>query len=106
MLSYPDRFPAIHNANDCRWCWEDPHASNSFQLAKGLESAAGSIQHEVGHCHQSYSCLEAAHRLKETVRILSSDAPAYEQLNAIQRLHEGISSQNAESIHGGKEPEL
>jgi len=66
---------------------------NSWDLAKHADSAAETIISEGGHCHQSYSCLEAAHRLRETVRILKTDAPSYEQLNAIQKLHFGECSE-------------
>lgn len=89
MLNYPSRYPLIPNADECRWCWEDPLAADSWKLSKHVDSSAEAITLEGGHCHQSYSCREAAHRLRETVRILQTDAPSYEQLNAIQKLHLG-----------------
>ena len=86
-MIYPSRYPIIPNANDCRWCWEDPMTAKSWELSKHVESAAETITSEGGHCHKSYSCHEAAHRLRETVRILKTDAPKHVQLNELWRLH-------------------
>lgn len=103
-MKYPEHYPTQTGfdpesaaSKSFRYAWEGPMTDDSFKLAKTLKHSASAIEHEGGLCHIGYACHEAAHRLAETIRILKTDAPGYEQLNALHKLHGGNSLQNETS---------